>query len=89
METVELHPAWWWLCDACGNDVFHRAVVTTIPVEDLPDHLRAMVDDDMVAGFTGHSCPSVVTCPHCGSTYKAEDSGRDFADDAAGEVGEG
>ena len=64
MNTVELHPAFFWDCDQCGRQNFERGVTHEGPIDTTLEF--TMLDGILVKG------PSTVTCPHCGASFETE-----------------
>jgi hypothetical protein len=75
--TVELHHAFFWICDACGRDNFARAV--TVAPESLGPDDRAEFEAagfDLGRGeFTTR--PDAVACGHCGAEFDVADPEED------------
>lgn len=82
LPEVELHPAWYFICEACGRDNYGRSPVVEpecLMPSKLPDGLTAR---DVIEAVTGEPCqdddrfllwPDDVTCRHCGSKYRIGD----------------
>jgi len=79
LPEIELHPAWFIVCEDCGRDSYGRSPVvepeSLMPAE-LPDGMSAR---DVIEVVTGQPCqgddrfilwPETVACPHCGSEYR-------------------
>lgn len=82
-EEVELHDAFFWVCDGCGADNFARAVTLDEDSEQIPEALRMLGvaeravmqsavggGDDIEAGTAWMIKPDRVTCKDCGETYE-------------------
>lgn len=77
MPTVEVHPAWVFTCDECGQDSFCRSVV--IEIDDPFERWQAGVQmgvieawqevEDIPEGIF-QSYPNIVTCGHCGAQFE-------------------
>lgn len=74
-REVEIHPAYMWTCDDCGNDNFEYMVI----VEMSEDDAREMMErhggdpDDWRTGMLVSS-PDDVECEHCGAKFTTKDS---------------
>jgi hypothetical protein len=71
MKTVELHLAYFWQCDDCGQENFCRSVVAQMSAEDRAD----MAEQGFAPGVAGdwQTRPDVVCCSLCGEKFKASD----------------
>jgi hypothetical protein len=71
MARVELHPAYWFLCDNCGAEQFVRS-----PVAELTDDEREEMRDnyDVQSWESGvfHEIPQWVTCDNCHTEMQTE-----------------
>lgn len=64
--TVELRPAFEWICEDCGRSAFASAVRVEDP--------KIIADIENEYGCSGQLMmgPSSVTCPSCGSEFRTE-----------------
>lgn len=67
-QAVELHPAFLWTCDACGQDNFVRSINLE------PEQVALMVDPDLLEQVMGVEggwsiAPDHVVCNHCGGRF--------------------
>lgn len=69
-EQVELHHAWFWLCDECGEENFERVVVAEIGTQEQEEIAEALGIEPWEAK-TGdfYTKPSSVKCGQCGKEY--------------------
>ena len=81
-QVAELHQAFAWDCEKCGRENFVRSIVANPPPDEYLDSLKAigvleswqtLEDLPEGAGVIFQTCPSAVTCAHCGSTFAAKD----------------
>lgn len=70
MRTVELHPAYWFLCHECGATVFVESPVKELTNEQL-DELRWERGLDPEDCGVFHTVPSEVECSACGEKFNA------------------
>jgi rubredoxin len=77
--TVELHQAYFFICEECGRDVFVRAEAYAIDHETARS-IAENVDggggdpDEVVLHDIGcETIPDEVTCPHCGARFDTEE----------------
>jgi hypothetical protein len=64
--TVEIHPAWWFTCDACGRDSFFRGVIASMsPEEQFEAREHFGAPEDEAGAFM--QVPDQVVCTHCGA----------------------
>ena len=94
LPEAELHPAFMWDCDKCGEENFVRAVSHLLDPNDPTD--RETIDevygpgaaDDLVADcsrkIVRQMCPSEVECDGCGAEF---DTANPFGSDDEEPVG--
>ena len=71
MQTVELHPAYFWICDNCARENYCRAV--RVEPEQV-EHLVPEEDRELFAAQGEWSmCPEIVTCDECGEEFQSAD----------------
>lgn len=67
---VELHPAFYWLCDECGGDNYVRLFTPVLDDDELAE-LTELFDADcpgeVLEGLA--VLPGEVECVHCHSSY--------------------
>lgn len=72
--TIELHEAFFWICEACGRDNFIRAVSHIgFPPDMSAKEKKAtakLLGEDKTFGWT--EVPKEVTCESCKETFPAE-----------------
>lgn len=68
INTVELHGAWTWDCDACGAEQFERGVV--VGPEALDPEDAEELGDFLPGEFYTH--PDAVVCRECGAAFTVE-----------------
>lgn len=56
--SVELHTAFFWICDACGSDNFHRGIAAEAPPGDQGEWVMQ---------------PDRVKCDKCGAEFDVEE----------------
>ncbi len=80
MAKVELHEAFFWVCDGCGADQFARDVVVDPQSDAIPENLKAEVAV-MQSEAIGLGCevggayimrPNAVRCSECGAAFDVE-----------------
>jgi len=71
LPQVELHQAFSWVCDICGQDHFERAV--TIEPEAWDDRMREVAEAAGDQGGRFLTAPSEVVCTKCGRRYRTID----------------
>ena len=89
MDTVELAPAYSWDCPECGRENFQRCVSHVLDRNDPEDAdlIRASLgipDGEPIPPRVGgqmQTRPNRVTCRHCGTEYKALDTGMHEPDE--------
>lgn len=75
--SVELHMAFFWICDDCGRDNFVRSVAVKpeeMDARTLADlEERGFYDPDVCIEGQFQSRPDRVTCAHCNAEFHAVD----------------
>jgi len=76
IPTVELHNAFFWICDDCGTDNFVRAIPVSrdkieADIQELDEHDREILEN---VEFEWTMAPEEVVCGHCGSKFETEES---------------
>jgi hypothetical protein len=76
MQTIELHQAFFFICDDCGRDNFARGDIVSpekinpseidTGYEELTENLR----EYLANGGTLTKAPDRVTCGHCGAQFQ-------------------
>lgn len=72
---AELHPAFVWDCEKCGEENFCRSIVKEISAEEqaeIAEHYG--LDDDGPLRIMTAAHPEFVTCEHCEAEYEARNS---------------
>lgn len=83
-ETVELHEAFFWICDACGSDNFERSVTvepgTTLAAvvarwaeEEAGERMEAILSAIEAGQMVTR--PDEVACGSCGAEYAVDPGG--------------
>lgn len=70
--TVELHQAFFWICDECGADNFCRGIAAESPFADDHPAMQAFRDQDTdTHEISGEWVmqPTEVTCAKCNATF--------------------
>ena len=69
MYRVEIHPAWWFACEACGRDSFVRGVIANLSPDEASE-AREHYDlpEDEAGDFM--QVPDSAVCTHCGATME-------------------
>lgn len=74
-RTVELHSAFFWICDECGADNFHRGIAAESPFADdhpvMADIREEQAETDGLSGDWIMQ-PTEVTCDKCGTAFEVE-----------------
>ena len=69
--TVELHHAFFWICDECGADNFHRGIAAEAPnvdeYEGMNDIIAQAEDEGIIGDWVMR--PTEVTCAKCNATF--------------------
>lgn len=76
MKTAELHTAYQWDCEECGQENFCRAVVWEITQDDAAFMQEQYGEAPEGPWTTGNwvSVPAEVTCSRCGMTFATTES---------------
>jgi len=71
MEIAELHQAFSWICNNCGQRNFERAVTMEMSPEDIEE---AKNEFGMEPWEEGNflTAPDIVKCKNCGKEYETE-----------------
>lgn len=71
MRTVELHPAYFWICEDCAQENYCRAV----RVE--PEQVEHLVNEEDREAFVEQGewtmCPETVSCSACGEEFRSSE----------------
>lgn len=76
-HKVEMLPAYWWMCDACGRDNFERGVVPSLSPAD-EESVKEQLGVDVLDTGVLLTYPDSVTCAYCQTSF--ETIGYDLGD---------
>ena len=74
MASVELHNAYFYDCDSCGRENFHRGITVAFSKEDVESVRKeyGLEEDDLIDG-TWSFKPAQVICEHCKAVFDVEE----------------
>jgi hypothetical protein len=83
LRTTEIHQAYFWTCDDCGQDNFERAVRVdpeSVEGRDIGEFAKQAISEagdaaealGIVIDGDWLMAPSQVKCAHCGAEFQTE-----------------
>ena len=70
---AELLPAFFWICDECGQDNFIRPVeVSHERIKEMLEEAGEEYDEDDFEGMEFSVQPELVECSHCKTIFETE-----------------
>lgn len=71
-QTVELHQAFFWTCEACGRDNYARAIAISPDSPDGREFLRRLQIQGIKIQGEILATPTTVKCGECAEKFKVE-----------------